>query len=96
MLVVIGQDWLSAKNDAGISRLASENDLVRTEIATALAERYGTNPAVAAWQIDNEYGCHDTVLSYSDAARTDRSASSKVSDGSTAKFGGTRSQRMNR
>lgn len=44
----------------------------RTEcakIVTALAERYGKNPHVAAWQTDNEYGCHDTVLSYSDAAR---------------------------
>ena len=27
------------------------------------------NPHVAAWQTDNEYGCHDTILSYSDAAR---------------------------
>ena len=43
----------------------------RTEcerIVTALARRYGPNPHVAAWQTDNEYGCHDTVLSYSDAA----------------------------
>jgi beta-galactosidase len=38
-------------------------------ITRALAERYGRNPHVAAWQTDNEYGCHDTVLSYSDAAR---------------------------
>ncbi|MEL6617625.1 MAG: beta-galactosidase [Pseudomonadota bacterium] len=38
-------------------------------IVTAMAERYGRNPHVAAWQTDNEYGCHDTVLSYSDAAR---------------------------
>ncbi|NNC72243.1 MAG: beta-galactosidase [Sphingomonadaceae bacterium] len=37
-------------------------------IVTAMAERYGENPAVIAWQTDNEYGCHDTVLSYSDAA----------------------------
>lgn len=34
-----------------------------------LAERYGQNPYVAAWQTDNEYGCHDTTLSYSNAAR---------------------------
>ena len=34
-----------------------------------LGERYGRNPHIAAWQIDNEYGCHDTLLSYSDAAR---------------------------
>jgi beta-galactosidase len=39
-------------------------------IVRLLAERYGTNPHVAAWQTDNEYGCHDTILSYSDAART--------------------------
>lgn len=37
-------------------------------ITTALAERYGRNPHVAAWQTDNEYGCHDTTLSYSAAA----------------------------
>ena len=37
-------------------------------IVTALAERYGANPHVAAWQTDNEYGCHDTTLSYSKAA----------------------------
>ncbi|GAA0776206.1 beta-galactosidase [Roseibium denhamense] len=39
-------------------------------IVKLLAERYGRNPYVAAWQTDNEYGCHDTILSYSDAART--------------------------
>ncbi|SLN24650.1 beta-galactosidase [Roseisalinus antarcticus] len=38
-------------------------------IARLMAERYGRNPHVAAWQTDNEYACHDTVISYSDAAR---------------------------
>lgn len=38
-------------------------------IVTALAQRFGENPGVKAWQTDNEYGCHDTVLSYSPAAR---------------------------
>ena len=38
-------------------------------IAQLLAQRYGANPYIHAWQIDNEYGCHDTVVSYSDAAR---------------------------
>ncbi len=38
-------------------------------IARLMAERYGSNPYVAAWQIDNEYDCHDTTLSYSQAAR---------------------------
>ena len=38
-------------------------------ITRLVAERYGEHPAVVAWQTDNEYGCHDTVLSYSLAAR---------------------------
>lgn len=38
-------------------------------IVQLLAERYGDSPYIAAWQTDNEYGCHDTVLSYSNAAK---------------------------
>ena len=38
-------------------------------IVSLMAGRYGEHPAVVAWQTDNEYGCHDTVLSYSPAAR---------------------------
>ena len=37
-------------------------------IATILGDRYGRDPRIGAWQIDNEYGCHDTTLSYSPAA----------------------------
>lgn len=37
-------------------------------IATLLGERYGRDPRIHAWQIDNEYGCHDTTLSFSPAA----------------------------
>ena len=37
-------------------------------IARVLGERYGRNPHVQAWQIDNEYACHDTTLSHSEAA----------------------------
>lgn len=37
-------------------------------IVTALADRYGHHPGVVAWQTDNEYGCHDTAISYSAAA----------------------------
>ncbi|PWK61373.1 beta-galactosidase [Roseicyclus mahoneyensis] len=36
-------------------------------ITTLLAERFGRK--VEAWQTDNEYGCHDTILSHSEAAR---------------------------
>ena len=38
-------------------------------IVRALAERFGDHPGVVAWQTDNEYGCHNTVRSYSSAAR---------------------------
>ena len=33
-------------------------------IVELLAKRYGTHPALAGWQTDNEYGCHFTVLSW--------------------------------
>jgi len=35
-------------------------------ITRELVSRYGLK--VQAWQVDNEYGCHDTTLSYSQAA----------------------------
>lgn len=38
-------------------------------ITRAMAERYGRHSAVIAWQTDNEYGCHDTTLSWSVAAQ---------------------------
>ena len=38
-------------------------------ITTAFAKRYGQHPAVTAWQTDNEYGCHDTALSWCPSAR---------------------------
>ena len=38
-------------------------------ITALMAQRYGQHPAVVAWQTDNEYGCHDTVVSTSDAAK---------------------------
>lgn len=37
-------------------------------ITAALAERYGAHPGIIAWQTDNEYGCHDTIVSYSKSA----------------------------
>lgn len=38
-------------------------------IVTAMAERYGAHPGVVGWQLDNEYGCHDTAPGLSPAAR---------------------------
>ena len=37
-------------------------------ITQAVVDRYGNHPAVVAWQTDNEYGCHDTVESFSTGA----------------------------
>ena len=34
------------------------------QITSALVARYGENPHVAGWQTDNEYGCHESTLSY--------------------------------
>lgn len=33
-------------------------------IVKKLAERYGKNPNVTAWQIDNEFGCHGSTVCY--------------------------------
>ncbi|MCL2361517.1 MAG: beta-galactosidase [Defluviitaleaceae bacterium] len=38
-------------------------------IVTAMAERYGKNPNVIAWQIDNELGCVDTVRCFCENCR---------------------------
>jgi beta-galactosidase len=37
-------------------------------IVAEMAQRYGEHPGVVMWQTDNEYGCHDTVESYSKSA----------------------------
>ena len=37
-------------------------------LVRAMARHFGQNPYLAAWQIDNEYGCHDTTVSYSSVA----------------------------
>ena len=49
------------------SHLGYREECVR--IARILGERYGQHPSIKAWQIDNEYGCHDTTISYSPVAR---------------------------
>jgi len=40
-------------------------------IVTEMVKEFGNHPAVKAWQTDNEYGCHDTIISYSDSALTE-------------------------
>ena len=50
------------------SHVGYRDEAVR--ITRLLAQRYGRHEAVVAWQTDNEYGCHDTTLSFSDSARS--------------------------
>lgn len=38
-------------------------------IVTAMAERYGAHPSVIGWQVDNEFGCDDTVFAWGDVDR---------------------------
>ncbi len=35
-------------------------------IVETLAKRHGNHPALVGWQTDNEYGCHNTILSWSE------------------------------
>jgi beta-galactosidase len=35
-------------------------------IVNTMAARYGSHPAVIGWQIDNEFGCHETIRCYCD------------------------------
>ncbi len=37
-------------------------------IVDEMTRRYGRHPAVVAWQTDNEFGCHNTLPSYTPAA----------------------------
>lgn len=39
-------------------------------IVKLLADAIGDHPALGGWQTDNEYGCHGTTYSYSEAALT--------------------------
>ncbi len=38
-------------------------------IVREMAQQFGDHPAVVAWQTDNEYGCHSTIVSYSAEAQ---------------------------
>ncbi|KAL9526693.1 Beta-galactosidase [Sphaerulina musiva] len=39
------------------------------KITRKLAQRYGNHSSVVGWQLDNEFGCHDTVRSYDHNAK---------------------------
>lgn len=47
-------------------------------IVTELAKAFGEHPAIALWQTDNEFGCHDTSYSYSHAGPNSVGSSAAV------------------
>jgi len=70
-MVAVGGDGLprqfGSRRHYDFCHLPYRNECAR--IVELLARRYGENPHVTTWQTDNEYGCHDTTLSYSDASQ---------------------------
>lgn len=57
----------------GSRRECCSNNACYTErsriIVEKLAAHYGTNPNVIAWQVDNEFGCHDSTRCYCEHCR---------------------------
>ena len=51
-----------------LARRATRAEAAR--ITSLLIEKIGGHPALAGWQTDNEYGCHDTTYSYSASGAT--------------------------
>ncbi len=76
-LVDVTPDMLAYTEDGQPRRFGSRrhycfsSESYRAEsrrITEAVVTRYASNPAITSWQTDNEYGCHDTVESYSPMA----------------------------
>ncbi len=76
-LVDVTPDMLAYTEDGQPRRFGSRrhycfsSETYRAEsrrITEAVVTRYASNPAITSWQTDNEYGCHDTVESYSPMA----------------------------
>ena len=57
----------------GARRCACANNAAYREasdrIVRAMAEHYAHDERIVAWQIDNEFGCHDTARCYCDSCR---------------------------
>jgi beta-galactosidase len=69
---VLGVDAQGRTRPAGSRRhvcfSSAEYFSAARALVEAMARRYGSHPAVIGWQTDNEYGCHDTVHSFSPQA----------------------------
>jgi beta-galactosidase len=70
MLAVTPRGGRAASAPAGTTASRHDGATGRSPSHHRIAGRpLRAHPGLGAWQTDNEYGCHDTVLSYSDAAR---------------------------
>ncbi|EST04808.1 Glycoside hydrolase, family 42, N-terminal [Kalmanozyma brasiliensis GHG001] len=71
---ILGADAQGRQRKFGSRRHYSTSSpdyrMLSKRFVTAMAQRYGRHEAVAAWQIDNELGCHSTVRTYDNNART--------------------------
>lgn len=70
---VYQRDKYGRKRGFGSRREYCANNDVYIEksriIVEKMSQHYTNNPHVIAWQIDNEFGCHDTVRCYCDHCR---------------------------
>jgi len=69
-MIAVGEDGQPRKFGSR-RHYCFSHDAYREEsarITQKMAERYGNTPYIQAWQTDNEYGCHETTVSYSQAA----------------------------
>lgn len=66
-MLPVGRDGLNrnfgSRRHYSFSHSAYRAECIR--IVTELGHRFGKHPAVQAWQVDNEYDCHNTARSYS-------------------------------
>jgi len=76
-LVDLHPDMLPVARDGSVMQFGSRrhydiSSVVYREhcarIVEEMARRYGAHPSVVAWQTDNEFGCHNTLPSYTQAA----------------------------
>ncbi|CAO1619339.1 unnamed protein product [Jaminaea pallidilutea] len=70
---ILGQDNTRAYRLFGsrhhFSFSSKDYRMLTRRITDKLAQRYGRHPALGAWQLSNEYGCHDTTREFSPKAR---------------------------
>ena len=67
---ILQEDEFGHKINFGSRRHYCFNSQIYRKFAKRItekyAERYGSSSAVIAWQIDNEYGCHNSTVCYCD------------------------------